>query len=142
MKDIIKFIKQTPDTPDASYSLCAQLEVFVGNYFVSGAGIPEETVYTIYFDPTIDRDKCVQKSPEKVVAYVTSDCKYAFVLEHIFDKFVADTSGYGLIYIPVQDFNQKEFFIEISKELPDFFRKITWIDDDFLDNENMKFDKI
>lgn len=140
MKNILKFIKQIPDTSDDACSLCAKSEAVIGNYFISGAGNPDETVYTIYFDPAIDRDECIQQSPEKVVAYITSDYEYAFVLERIFDQFVTDTSEYGLIYIPVQDFNQKEFFIEVSKEIPPFFGKITWIDDDFLDDETIEFD--
>lgn len=133
-------MKSVNDTPNYSCSLCANLEYFVGNYFVSGAGDPYETIYTIYFDHEIGRGECVRQASEKIVAYVTSDYKYAFVLERIFDKFVSDTFDYGFIYIPVTDFNQNEFFIERSEEIPDLFRKITWIDDDFLYNENTEFD--
>lgn len=140
LKNISDLMKQINNTPDDVYSLCAKLEVFVGNYFVSCEGVPGETIFTIYFDPAIDREECVQESPEKVVAYVTSDYKYAFVLEHIFDKFVKDTFEYGLHYIPVSDFSQKEFFIELTEEIPDLFRKITWINDDFLDDEHLEFD--
>lgn len=140
MKNIIKCMKQINDTPDYSQSLSAKLEYSVGNYFVSGEGDPEETIYIIYFDQAIDKYECVQQGPEKMVAYVTSDYKYAFVLERIFDKFVADTSEYGFLYIPVSDFSQKEFFVELSKEIPDMFKKITWIDDGFLYNENKEFD--
>lgn len=133
-------MKQKNNAPDYSCSLCAKLEYYIGNYFVAGEGNPEETIYTIYFDPTVDREKCVQQSPDKIVAYVTSDYKYAFVLERIFDKFASDTFEYGFAYIPVQDFKEKEFFIEISNDIPDLFRNITWIDDDFLDNGNIEFD--
>ena len=140
MKDILNFMKQLNTSPNYSISLCGKLEYFVGNYFVSGAGDPYETIYAIYFDNTISREECVEQTPEKLVAYVTADYKYAFVLTEIYDKFIKDTSEYGFIYIPVSDFSAKEFFIDLKNDIPAFLQKITWLNDDFLDDENIEFD--
>lgn len=76
----------------------------------------------------------------KIVAYVTSDYKYAFVLEKIFNKFIEDTIEYGFIYIPVKSFELNEFFIDLNNKNPEILENITFIDDDFLWDENIEFD--
>lgn len=126
--------------PRCSQSLSLKLECHLGTYFVSGEGNPDETIYTIYHDPTIERDACVRRIPENIVAYVTSDHQYAFVLERLLDQFIADTLEYGICYIPVSDFDRTEFRIDCGSEIPALLRKITWIDDSFLEDETIEFD--
>lgn len=65
MKNITRCMQQINDSPNYSCSLSAKLEYFVGNYFVSGEGVPKETIYIIYFDHTIEKEECVQQTPEK-----------------------------------------------------------------------------
>ena len=57
-----------------SMSLSGKLEAIVGNYFVSGEGNPDETIYTIYYDPTIDSYyDSVELVDKNLIGYVTSD---------------------------------------------------------------------
>ena len=34
-------------------SLCGKLEAMVGNYFLSGAGVPDNEIQTLYYDATV-----------------------------------------------------------------------------------------
>lgn len=130
---------QKTDMPN-QISLCGKLEALVGNYFLAGAGIPENAVETLYYDPFLDFMDTVSLVNENIVAYITDHERVAFVLEVMLDKFKKDTKEYDLIYIPVHAFDSEELYVDNVKELPPFLEGICWIDDDFLNNEDIPFD--
>ena len=42
--------------------------------------------------------------------------------------------------IPVRSFDEQEFYVENTKKLPDFMSNIRWINDDFLNDDQIEFD--
>ena len=140
MKNIVECMKQLNHAPVDASGLSAQLECFVGCYFLR-FDHAEPDIQEVYFDAAIDKEEeSVDLIPENLVAYVTADGKYAFVLERVFDQFIADTAEYSFRYIPVTAFDLKEFWIDLSGEVPELFQKIAWIDDSFLYDEHIAFD--
>ena len=121
-------------------SLCGKLEVVVGNYFLSGAGIPEPDFEILYYDPKVGVDDAIDLVKENIVAYITPDERYIFVLQNMMEKIKQDTEEYGLIYIPVNSFDREELCINQERELPDFLKNVLWIDDDFLNDGSIPFD--
>lgn len=112
----------------------------MGHYFVSGEGCPEAILLTVYYDGSNNPDPyAVECIDNNIVAYISADYKIAFVLSAMIDKFIADTKEYGIVYIPVNDFDREEFYIE-NTNTPDFMNCITWIDDDFLNDGKIPFD--
>lgn len=85
-------------------------------------------------------DECVELVPDNIIAYVTSDYKFAFVLEKMLNKFISDTAEYSLSYLPVKDFMKEEFCIQTTEQTPGFFKRIVWINDDFLYDVKQDFD--
>lgn len=145
MKDIIKCMQQPSNkTSDCFGSLSCKLEVYVGNYFVSGAwGLDEIEIEIVYYDEKVEKDDCVNLIKDNIIAYVIyddDDKTYAFVLEKILEKFISDTIEYGLTYIPVTDFDSEEFCIDINNNVPELFKNVTWIQDDFMNDEKIEFD--
>lgn len=45
-----------------------------------------------------------------------------------------------LVCVPVASFETDEFYIDIEAKIPILFQNIIWIDDDFLNDENIEFD--
>ena len=124
-----------------SISLSGKLEAIVGNYFVSGEGNPDETIYTIYYDPTIDGYyECVELEEKNVIGYVTSDYEYAFIKKSVLNVFKKDTAEYNMTLIPVEDLCEQELSINDDCDLPDFISSVTWIRDDFLYDKDIEFD--
>ena len=124
-----------------SMSLSGKLEAIVGNYFVSGEGNPDETIYTIYYDPTID-SYCdsVELVDKNLIGYVTSDYEYAFIKKSVLEKFKRDTEEYNMTIIPVDDLDGQELSINVECSLPDYVSAVTWIRDDFLYDKDIEFD--
>lgn len=121
-------------------SLCGKLEAIVGNYFLAGAGAPEERVETVYYDATVDFYDVVPRVKENIIAYILENETVAFVRTDMFAKFQADTEEYCLIYIPVDSFEAEEFYIDREMGIPHLLEPVVWIDDDFMNNENIEFD--
>ena len=121
-------------------SLCGHLEAMVGNYSVLGAGVEESDVETVYYDASVGFYDAVPLVKENVVAYITYNECIAFVREDMLEKFEEDTKEYDLLYIPVKSFETEELYIDNSMELPSFLKEICWVDDDFLNDENIPFD--
>ena len=123
-------------------SLCGKLEAIVGNYFVSGAGIPEDwPMQTVYYDPEVDSyTEEVKLIPENIVAFVEANNKWAFVLNSHMEKFKEDTIEYGIKYIGVDSFKDEVLCCSTPDLLPDEFQNIKWIDDDFLNDDSIPFD--
>lgn len=127
-------------TTEKSISLCGKLEAMVGNYFLSGAGVPGESVETLYFDSTVGFYECVPLIKKNIVAYIVENETVAFIRSDMLTKFQADTERYGLIYIPVDSFDAEEFYIDRKMGIPHLLESVVWIDDDFMSDENIEFD--
>ncbi len=124
-----------------SMSLSGKLEAIVGNYFVSGEGNPDETIYTIYYDPTIDSYyDSVELVDKNLIGYVTSDYEYAFIKKSVLEKFKRDTEEYNMTIIPVDDLDGQELSINDECSFPDYVSAVTWIRDDFLYDKDIEFD--
>ncbi len=124
-----------------SISVSGKLEAFIGNYFVSGEGMPDTKILLIYYDPKIDSlYNAVECIMENLIACMTADYEYAFVKESVFQKFSKDISEYNTTIIPVSDFDEQELSVNEREYLPGFLSDICWIRDDFLSNEDIEFD--
>lgn len=120
-------------------SLCGKLEAIIGNYFLSGAGIPDECVEILYYDATVGFYDMVSLVKENIVAYIVENETIAFVREDMLTQFKKDTEEYELVCIPVSSFDTEEFYIDMEMEIPHFLQSIIWIDDDFMNDENIEF---
>ncbi len=110
------------------------------NISFPGEGIPDRSIFTVYYSEKTAHDECVELVPDNIIAYVTSDYKFAFVLEKMLNKFISDTAEYSLSYLPVKDFMKEEFCIQTTEQTPGFFKRIVWINDDFLYDVKQDFD--
>ena len=77
-------------------------------------------------------------SDKKIAAYVSERLGTAFVLDEFTSHFEEITKGYGLTYIPVESFEDK-FFVSDIKNLPKGFEVIVWLDDEFMNNNDVPF---
>lgn len=79
-------------------------------------------------------------SDKKLAAYVSEDYKTAFVLDEFYEHFKEITKEYesNLNYISVESFDDEFFVSDISK-LPKEFEWIIWLDDEFMDNNDVPF---
>ncbi len=127
-------------TMDKRLSLCGKLEAVVGNYFLSGGGASGECVKTLYYDSTVGFYDSVPLIKENIVAYIAENDTVAFVRSDMYAKFQADTEEYGLIYIPVNSFEAEEFYIDRKMGIPHMLEPVVWIEDDFMNDENIEFD--
>lgn len=126
-------------------SLSGWLEAIVGNYYVYGEGGEggggDFYWITIYYDADIDTHyEAVEAVSSKIVAYVSSDYRWGFVLSKHIQKFQEDTANYGICCIPISDFEQELLQCAHINLLPREFSGIVWLDDDFMDDENIPFD--
>lgn len=51
-------------------SLCGKLEALIGNYFLSGAGIPDNDIQILYYDSKVNFCDSVPLEKENIVAYI------------------------------------------------------------------------
>ena len=121
-------------------SMCGKLEAILGNYFLSGAGNPDSDTRILYYDSKVGSCEPVPLITENIVAYIFETDHIAFVREDMLPKVQNDTEEYELLCIPVVSFEADELCIDTETEIPNLFRKIIWIDDDFLSDENIEFD--
>lgn len=79
-------------------------------------------------------------SDKKIAAYVSEDYKTAFVLDEFYEHFKEITKEYesNLNYISVKSFDD-EFFVSDINKLPKEFEWIIWLDDEFMDNNDVPF---
>ena len=124
-----------------SISVSGKLEAYIGNYYVSGEGIPGENILLIYCDPNVDSLYGeVECKKENLIACMTADYEYVFVKNTLLQKFREDISEYNSTIIPISDFDLQECCVKETEYLPDFLSNIRWINDDFLSDENLDFD--
>lgn len=145
MLELTKYIQsqEKRETSRADISLSGMLEVFVGNYYVSGEGTENNDFHwlTIYYDPDIDTcTSAVKMVPANIVAYVSSDYRWGFVLSGHIRKFSKDISNYEISCIPVPDFECELLQCAHTDLLPCEFSRILWLNDDFMDDEKIPFD--
>lgn len=140
LNDYFPSARGNPPPASRQMSLSGKLEAIVGGYFLSGAGIPGKNVQTLYHDPTVDFYDAVSLKEENIVAYILTKEKIAFVREDRAEQILRDAREFGLTYIPVTSFRRPELSIDLARTIPAPLRKITWIDDDFLNDENIEFD--
>ena len=120
-------------------SVSGKLEAYVGNYYVRENFW--EKLMTIYYDNAAEKfNEEIKTTDKNIIAYMTLDYKYAFVLESMIKKFCEDTKEYNITYIPAENFIDQLFYVDDLTTLPDFMKNILWIDDDFLSDEKIKFD--
>ena len=139
LNDYFFNIKPTSEK-EQRMSLCGKLEAIIGNYLLMGVGVSDNGVETLYYDSSIGFYDSVPRKKENIVAYIVENETVAFVLEDMLPKLKKDTEEYGLVFIPVKSFDTDEFYIDREMEIPSFLKNITWIDDDFLSDENIEFD--
>jgi len=121
-------------------SLCGKLEAIIGNYFLAGAGSPDEEIDTLYHDPNIPLGDAVRLVPENIVAYILRNENVAFVREDMVAKVEEDTAEYGLVCVPVASFEADMFYMDTDAEIPDLLKDVVWADDDFLNDASIAFD--
>lgn len=139
LNDYFVNMKQRTNIPQ-QMSLCGKLEAIIGNYFLAGAGIPDASVEILYYDSKVGFYDDVPLLKENIVAYIVADERVIFVRDGMLEKIMKDTEGYGLIYIPVNSFEDEELYIDNEIELPSFLEGVLWVDDDFLNDEDITFD--
>lgn len=145
MVDLNAYVFETEvkKLPPDLISLTGHLEVYVGNYFVLGEGGRNQNWrwLTVYYDAEIDpKTEAVETIPQNIVAYVSSDYCWGFVLAEHFQKFTEDTKSYDIVCIPVPSFQQELLHCFAPASLPKVFSDILWIDDDFLYDVSLPFD--
>lgn len=121
-------------------SLCGKLEAMIGNYFLSGAGVPDYDIQVLYYDSTVGFYDAIPLVKENIVAYIFEQENVAFVKEDMLTKFKNDTEEYALVCISVNSFEADEFYIDREMPIPLLLKNIIWIDDDFMNDENIEFD--
>lgn len=134
------FINEQKKHTNHQISLCGKLEAMIGNYFLSGAGAPNNDIQVLYYDATVGFYDEVPLLKENIVAYILDDEDVVFVREDMFEKLKKDTEEYELVFIPVRSFDANELYIDLEMEMPPSLKKIMWIDDDFMNDENIEFD--
>ena len=145
MLEISKYFKQSAKKQlnRENISLSGKLEAIIGNYFVSGEGMGNKNFHwlTVYYDSDIDTyTEAVETIPSNIVAYISSDYRWGFVLDSHIQKLYENTSGYGIEYISVPSFEDEMLQCSHIGLLPCEFSGIVWIDDDFMCNEQIPFD--
>lgn len=121
-------------------SLCGKLEAIIGNYFLFGAGNPDNDIQILYYDSTVGFYDAIPRVKENIVAYILENENLAFVRQDMHEKLKKDTEEYELVLIPVHSFETEELYIDLEMEMPLLLKDIIWIDDDFMNDENIEFD--
>ena len=139
MNNINHYFHEEKRSSRGSISITGKLEAYVGKYYVSGEGL-EENIFLIYYDPEVDEYEPVDTDKEKLVACLSADYEYAFVIESMLEKFKKDTEEYNITIIPVKNIDNEELCVDDIDSLPEFLSDVKWINDDFLTDENIDFD--
>lgn len=121
-------------------SLCGKLEAIIGGYFLSGAGLCQQGVETLYYDSSVGKDDTVELIKENIVAYFLADERMALVKHDMFQKLKHDTEGYNISLIAVEDFDSEVLKKEDIMPITDYYIEPIWIDDDFMRDETIPFD--
>ena len=134
------FITNKKKSIKPEISLCGKLEAIIGNYFLSGAGISDNDIQVLFYDSTVGFYEEIPAKRENIVAYILEKENIAFVREDMLEKLIKDTYEYGLNFIPFNSYEKDEFYLDREMEIPNLLKNITWIDDDFMNDETIEFD--
>ena len=118
------------------YSLECHLEVIVGGYYLYGS--PDDWQY-VYWNISEEDFKGIL-SQDKIIVLLNEKYSFAVVRQEYLEQFKMHTEGYALQYYSVSDLYDEVFFCREPQKLPDEYRRLLWIDDDFLNDENIPFD--
>ena len=118
-------------------SIEAHLEVVCGDYFVQGNPDGLEYVYWPISDDNIHRALYDQSY---IVAIICERKSFAFVCDRIYDKFCEDTKDYNFDYIRISSLLEENLMCEHSEQLPEEYKNIVWINDDFMNDKTIDFD--
>lgn len=143
MIEIGKLLISNEQKHNFSISLWCKLEAIIGNYFLSEItyGVYRGLWNTIYFDPEVNSEtECVECIPENLIGYVDRKERWVFILNKYLKKFKEDTTEYNLKYIGVPSMQEKILQCSYIGSLPNEFSQVSWIDDDFMDDEKVPFD--
>lgn len=121
-------------------SLCGKLEAIIGNYFLYSAGIPDNNIQVLYYDSTVGFYDAIPLEKNNIVAYILDNENVVFVHKDMYIKLKEDTKEYELVFISVNSFETDEFYIDLEMEIPPLLKNIIWINDDFMNDENIEFD--
>lgn len=118
-------------------SIEAHLEVIVGGYFVQGS--PDEFEY-VYFPVNEDNLPEVLLYKDNMAAIISEKAGLAFVCDRIYEKFCDDTKDYKFSYIRIGSLLEENLMCEHPQQLPEEYKDILWIDDDFMNDDTIEFD--
>lgn len=121
-------------------SLCGKLEYIIGNYFLSGSGGCSHEIETLYYDSTVKSHDSFLLSKAKVIAYFLQDESIAIVRNDMLNMLKEDTKEYDVKFIPVENFDAEILTREAVESWLNGAEKIKWIDDDFMNDEEIEFD--
>ena len=126
-----------------SMSLFGKLEAIIGNYFLSEItyGVYRGLWNSIYYDPKINGEiESVECIPKNLIGYVDREERWAIIVDTHIQKFIEDTTEYELEYLAVPSMQEEILQCSHIDNLPGEFSHLLWIDDDFMDDENIPFD--
>ncbi len=129
-----------PNKYTATYSLSGHLEAIVGGYWVEGEGYDE--FIRVYYNPNFDVVKKYDLEfviQENLIAYISLEHHYVLVKGTMAEKFKKDTKDYGLSYFLIESFDNEQYYYTADSEIPSPFKNIVWIDDSFLNDDNLEF---
>lgn len=135
--DINELLKDRGRINYPGLSIEAHLEVSVGGYFVQGS--PDEFEY-VYFPVNEDNLPAALYNKEYIVAIISEKVSLAFVCDRVFEKFCTDTKDYKFNYIRVDSLTEENLTCEDPQRLPEEYKGIVWIDDDFMNDDTIAFD--
>lgn len=140
MTTLSDMLRDAYTDPDRSWngSLTAWLESPPGDWYVDLEDVsPWSEIYCLEGFDWKSPDFREAMQPEHLAAYVFRAQHLAFVTAAHAERFRADTCGCGLTYLVFPSFSEK-FCCDVTDRAP--FSGVTWIDDDFLNDENAEFD--
>lgn len=135
--DLNELIVQSRRINYPGMSIEVQLEVMCGDYFVLGN--PDGFEY-VYWSVNCDNLSNVLGKRENIVAIISESMSLAFVRSDFLEKFRKDTGNYNFVYIPLDNWTEENLKCDSPEKLPDEYKHIAWIDDDFMNDDTLDFD--
>lgn len=118
-------------------SVEAYLEAIIGKYYLLGN--PDGFEY-VYYPVDENNFTNIFLNKENLVAIISERIGIAVVLREAYDKFYNDTKQYQFKYVVIDDWQEENMECRDPRMLPEEYRSIEWIEDDFLSNEEIEFD--
>ncbi len=135
--DISELLKDREKINYPGLSIEAHLEVIAGGYFVQGS--PDEFEY-VYYPVNEDNLPAVLYKKDYIAAIICKKASLAFVCDLVYEKFCKDTQDYKFNYIRMGSLLEENLSCGNPRQLPEEYKGIVWIDDDFMNDDTMEFD--